>query len=143
MNSHVEQRPTLRQVVDAALHQIATYRVPRLDEVSERLDELLRAAGYGGIAGEEFSLHAEGPFLRIDTSWVEGGRSGVWSVRLPSAVIDAEDPVEAARFWGPEDRVAELEARVGRIRADLAASEDLLARAHLDAVVTRAKGCLA
>ncbi len=86
----------------------ACLREPDFGDCSRRLDEITGAAGLGtigdAILGEVYIRGGEVFALKIDT--FRGRERGQWFV-FPERILDADDPVEAARLWGLERKVEE------------------------------------
>lgn len=123
----------LRALLDQAESAIRTYKHPGIDEACERLDAILQAANLGGIDADEVT------YLRIGRQTVSIGTT--YSVRsctqhrdfeFPTWIIDAVDPVAAARRWGLEERRRKAESEVREAEAILARR-----RAQLDDITTR------
>jgi hypothetical protein len=120
--------PTLRQIIEEAIGQIATYKHPDVDEAQGRLHELLKAAELGGIEHDGIvSIEECGDTFRIQTEWSARGCLNTSDYELPSFIIDADDPVAAARIWGIEKKVKEAERAVDEARSTLLLREKRLA----------------
>ena len=100
--------PSLREQIQAINEALTCLREPDFGDCSRRLDEITGAAGLGtigdAILGEVHVRGGEVFALKIDT--FRGRERGQWFV-FPEGILDAEDPVEAARLWGLERKVEE------------------------------------
>jgi hypothetical protein len=115
----------LRDLIEAADVAISTYRRPNVGEAKERLSELLEAAGMGGIGQFDSidSISEEDGSFHIRTSYTIRGCEGGDSFELPSAIVDAEDPLAAARTWGLNQQISVTEDRVKNLRQGLEREE--------------------
>ena len=139
-DSNIEQptRPrTLRELVDDAIHQIDLYKNPSIDEFEQRFSEILKAARLGSLEHEDIeSLGEYGGNIHLTSSWSARGCHNTSDYKIPSAIIDAPDPVAAARRWGCEHRLDEARRREAMARSSLesASAHRAKAQAELDAL---------
>jgi hypothetical protein len=119
----------LRDLIEAAEVAISTYRRPNVGEAKERLSEVLRAAGMGGIGQFDSidSISEEAGAFHIRTSYTVRGCEGGDNFELPSPIVDADDPLAAARKWGLEQQISATEDRVNNLRQGLEREEKKLA----------------
>ena len=119
----------LRDLIDNAAADIDQYRHPNVDEAKERLTELLNAAGVGGIGRDDriHSISEEDGELRIETSFIIRGCESGDSYRIPSAIIDSDDPIKAATEWGLATRIREAEDKLTEARQAFYRAEKKLA----------------
>src|ERR1700693_1608057 len=109
----MSQQLTLRTLVDAAMQQIETYKHPDIGDAKERLNGVLVAAGLGDITKDYIeSLNEYNGILYIETSWSARGCPNNSSYELPVSVIDAANPVEAAKAWGLDQRIISARNRL-------------------------------
>jgi hypothetical protein len=100
---------TLRELLEKAEHDISTYKHPNITEVKQRLDELLLASGQGSIEHdtiEELTVDEDG--VTIETSWFACGHRDTGTLFLPPSVIDAEDPIKAAKIFGLDEKIEKI-----------------------------------
>ncbi len=128
---------SLRDLLEAAEGDLDTYRHPDVSEAQRRLNEVLEAAGLGSTGTDRITRLRVGPrevFVRAEYSV----RSCVSDneYEFPVTILDAPDPVAAARRWGLERRRGEAVAKVAeakrakeRWEAELAGIEAALAAA--------------
>jgi hypothetical protein len=103
----------LRASIGQAIRDIATYKTPDVSNVQAQLDSILRAAGLHGIAKDVLdALHFQDGDLHIDSSW--GARGNICSgmKRVPESVIDADDPLAAAKLWGSDQRIKNAKGKI-------------------------------
>lgn len=122
----------LRDLIEQAAADIAHYKRPNVDEAKERLSELLKAAGMGGIGQSDRieSISEDDGMLDISTSFVVRGCESGDNFELPSSVIDAEDPIKAATEWGLALRIEEAENAVAKARGDFERARSKLVELH-------------
>lgn len=122
---------TLSVVVEEAGRELGkVVKSPDVREALERLHELTEAAGLGGIKGHKLVAVRElDGVLQIETEW--SVRGGVHSEEfyLPMSVVEADDPVRAAKLWGMKKKVTEARSQVMQDRRALEESERELAEA--------------
>lgn len=124
---------SLRRLVDKASSQLSQLKNPDVSEAQARLHEVLMAAQIGGIQHNHLtSIEERGGMLVIDSTYPARGHTNTADHEIPLSVIDAKDPVAAARRWGAEQRVAKAEADVGRTRGELERYEARLVAAKSD-----------
>lgn len=142
MSTQHTPRPTMREIIETAMEQLDTYKHPDVDEAKARIHELLVAAKLGGIDCDCLEkLSERSGNLRIETSWSARGCSNSSDYNLPSFIIDADDPVEAATLWGLDRQSAEATERIGAARVALQRAENGLSKiqAERTAFLARAK----
>ncbi len=117
----------LRAIIEAAQHQIDTFRSPDISEADARLDELLVAAELGSIRHDRIERISEHEgILHIHTSWSARGCTNTSDFEFPTAILDAPDPIAAAKEYGHKKRVSEAEYEVTKARNALARAESAL-----------------
>lgn len=109
---------TLRQLLDEASSSISIYKNPNIDEAQERLNEVLEAAGLGSTGRDHIAAIDEcigmGGYFEIRTEWSARCCAQTSEYRLPTSIVDAQDPVQAARSWKHTKALREAEAEVKR-----------------------------
>lgn len=101
---------TLRELLDEACSLVRRYKSPNIDEFKERMDEVLIAANLGCIDNDTvISIDEYDDFVSIEISYTLRQCSQTENVSFPSFLIDAPDPVLAAKKWGYDNAVKELE----------------------------------
>ena len=104
---------TLRELIDEAQFQLNTYKHPRINDVKYRLDEILRAANMGSIGYDTIvELSTSRHSLTIGTEYMVQGCRQIAEYILPLSIIDAADPIYAAKVWSADQDVAVAERAV-------------------------------
>ena len=118
---------TFRQEFDNACHQINTYKHPSIGEFKEKLSSILEAADIGGITHDCLeSLDEDDDTIYIETTWSARGCNQSSSYQLPSFIIDAEDPLKAAKIWGLEKKIGETTHRLNAAKRDVESQQSQL-----------------
>jgi hypothetical protein len=108
----------LRELLEKAERDINTYRAPRIEEAHTWLHNILVAAGLPGInhnSLDHFYIGDEEVF--VTSSWSVRSCADSDTYRFPIFIIDAEDPIQAARKWGLEEKLAETQIALDGLRA--------------------------
>lgn len=99
---------TARELIDAAISEVAMHRHPNIGEAQDLLHDILQAAGLGGIAYANInSISEDTTYIHVSVSWSARSCEQEETRSFPSAVLYADDPVKAAKIWGLNQRVAE------------------------------------
>lgn len=109
----------LRALVDDAIQKINTYRRPNVDDAVKALREVLQAMGTGAPSehdGIESMTEDGDGLLRIVTAYSVRCCAMSDEFEIPASIIDAPDPIAAAKLWG-------WKRKVDIARADLSAAE--------------------
>lgn len=122
------QPPSLLDLLHKAASDLAIYRDPDVDEVKDRLSEVLEAAALSGIRRDQLvSLSLTDKTLEIETAWTVRGCENTSSYSLPMPIIEAKDPLAAAKLWaadkalnGAKTAVAQAEVRLAHAKETLA-----------------------
>lgn len=120
---------TLRALLEEAASNLLVYRSPDLDEVRQRLNEVLEAAGLGTTSNDRIESIAEfreDDSFVIHTAWTARGCSQTSEYRLPASIVDAADPLEAAKSWKHDKEVAEARAALAKAESDFARARERL-----------------
>lgn len=118
MTTTTKDTATLRELLEDAAALLSTYRNPDIDEAAKRVSAVLEAAGFGTLAGERITRVFESDGFVIYTDWSAcGGGSSIY--RLPTAVVDAPDPIQAAREHKHANAVRDAEGDVRRAQTTL------------------------
>ena len=99
---------TLRETIEAAIHQLATYKQPDVDEAQKLLSGILEAAGFGSIMRDEL--------IRLDE----------YNDEIHIDILDAEDPIRTAKIWGLNRRIDEQQNELNTLRGRATWYEDKL-----------------
>lgn len=104
---------TLRELIDEAQFQLDTYKHPHIDDVKTRLNEILQAANIGEIANDTLvALSTSRYSLTISTEYMVKGCRQIADYIIPLSIIDADDPVYAAKVWSADQEVDVAERAV-------------------------------
>lgn len=121
---------TLREIVEEASSAIDTYKNPSISEARNRLNDIVKAAALGNLDYESI----DGISFRKDTIEI----NTTYSIRscpmsgeyvFPASILDAADPVAAARRWGLQKKVDDAQEKVDEARRDLEGCEKTLSEA--------------
>ena len=129
----------LRKLVEKAEHDIGYYRGPDISEAKDVLHAIISAAGLGGIADDEVTgLGIEDGMVEIATRYSVRGCEQTDSYAFPEFLLDAADPVAAARTWGLERRRMELVSKIDEAARHQAHYGKLLAEVDAELAATAA-----
>lgn len=108
----------LRKLFDDARQQIDTYKHPDISEFKDEMSKVLEAAGLGSLKHEYIENITEyKDWIEIDTSWSARGCAQTSTYKLPSAIIDAEDPIREAKLYGVNKRLSDAQAEHRRYQS--------------------------
>jgi hypothetical protein len=126
---------TLIELIEQASSDLSTFKNPDVGECQRRLDEIIQATGFGGIAHDRLmSLDIYLDTLHIETSWSTRGCSNSSSYTIPMSIIRDDDPIQAAKIWTMEKRIAETEHGLNAARLSVKQYEECLAKHKADLV---------
>lgn len=129
---------TLRELIEDAEQRVRVYINPSIGDCHEALDKILQAAGLGGITHDRIIyLDIDNERVRIETEWSVHGidipSKPKFPVSLefeiPVSIIDAADPILAAKKWGHEKKLKQLRVEVQRAKNVLNSAERALNKA--------------
>lgn len=123
------QPPSLLDLLHKAASDLAIYRDPDVDEVKDRLSEVLEGAALSGIRRDQLvSLSLTDKTLEIETAWTVRGCENTSSYSLPMSIIEAKDPLAAAKLWAADKALNEAKTAVAQAEARLAHAKETLAQ---------------
>lgn len=123
--------PSLRAILDQAAADIDRFKHPDIDEAQQRLHELIKAAGLGGIDRDTISsLDIDSTTIRLTTEWSARGCMNSSDYELPVSILDATDPVQAAAVWGADRKIQEAQNKVKEAERNLGYAQEQLAKAQ-------------
>lgn len=125
----------LRELLEQAESDIDTYRYPSIDDTQEALNQVLDAAGLRNTGSDRVTRLVVGrEVVQFTTEYSVRCCAQSDDFELPIHIVDAEDPIRAAKVWGIEKGVREAEAEVSQVESVLAGARQRLeaARARLD-----------
>lgn len=131
---------TLQELIDKAINDIDEYRHPDVDDVQNRLHEILQAAKVGSINQDHLeSLSIHNGMLYIRVTWTCRGCDQSADYEIPMAVIEAPDPVRAAAIWGSSNRLEEAKRNLRSAQASVERYAEALGKcqAEHDALVAQ------
>lgn len=103
---------TLRQLLDEASSAISIYKNPDIDELRERLNPVLEAAGLGSTGRDHIAAIDEyagmGGYFEIRTEWSARQCAQTSEYRLPVSIVDAADPLQTAAAWKEAQHIERL-----------------------------------
>ena len=119
---------TLRELINEATEAIDTYKHPDVDEVQGKLHDILQAAELGGINRDHMTgLDIYGDHLHIRTEWSARGCAQSSDYRIPMSIIDAEDPIKAAKLYGINKKLTEAKNELAYARSSVERGEKRVA----------------
>lgn len=108
---------TLRELIKEATEAIETYKHPDVSEVQGKLHDILQAAELGGINRDHLTdLDIYSDHLHIRTEWSSRGCSQSGDYRIPTSIIDAEDPIKAATIYGINKKITSAKNELSSAR---------------------------
>lgn len=111
---------TLRTMIDDAQRQLSTYRHPNVSDVSERLSAILQILSRGSLEYDRVdSISEEDGNLVIGTTYSLRGCTNNGEYEIPIEIIDADDPLDAARRWVKQQALNETEQSLKQTKAEL------------------------
>jgi hypothetical protein len=123
---------SFRDLLEEAASDVETYREPDISDVTDMIDEVLKAIGGVGWIGtdEVTSLHFSGSGdLTVTTSYSVRSCAQTDRFSIPSHVIDADDPIVAGKQFGKEGRITVAKRKMKSLREELKSAEKDLAAA--------------
>jgi hypothetical protein len=125
-----------RQLLEDAESQLDTYKHPDIDEFQEKFSELLEAAEAGSLKHDRVeSIRVRDSWgtkmIEIRTSWSARNCAQTSEYSLPYSVIEAPDPLKAAKIWGLEKKIAEANAEASKYRGYVQSYEKTVAELTL------------
>lgn len=121
---------TLREIVEEASYAIDTYKHPSIPEARNRLNDIVKAAGLGNLEYETIdgiSFHKD--TIEINTTYSTRGCLQSGEYIFPASILEAADPVAAAKRWGLQKKVDDAQEKVDEARRDLEGCEETLSEA--------------
>lgn len=126
MNRNNESLSTtpLRNLFDDAEIQVDRYKSPDIDDFKQAMSDVLEAAGEGSLMSDkvesicELSWNGQ-KYIEIETSWSARSCLQTSTYRLPSFIIDSEDPIREATKWKLEKSKNETESKLKQAQADV------------------------
>lgn len=98
-----------REMIEQAMHQIATYKNPDIDDAKQLIHSILQAAKLGTCNRDSIeSIGEYGGMIHVDTSWSTRGCAQTSSYSFPASILDASDPEHAAKIWGLQQQINQL-----------------------------------
>lgn len=104
---------SLRQLFDTAYFAVSRYKGPDITEFQTLLDKILAAAAIGRCEHCCIeSLDEDEDEVTVVVSWSSRGCENTSTYTFPSSILDDVNPVDAARIWGIQKQITEVEAEV-------------------------------
>ena len=122
----------IRDLIDITKQNIKTYRKPNTKPLAEALDPIILALGKAvGIGNDQITdLYEDNSTLHITTYYVVKGCEGNNQYEIPSEIIDAEDPVKAAKLLHAQQQVEEATKGLKQAKQSVIDFENILAKAQ-------------
>ncbi len=116
---------TLREIIEEASSAIDTYKHPQISEARDRLNGIIKAAGLGDIERESIdSISFHKDTVAIRTTYSVRSCQGNEEYIFPESILDAADPVAAAKRFGIQKKVDDAQEKVDEARRDLESLEE-------------------
>lgn len=116
----------LRKLFEKAVHAVNTYKNPDIDEARQQINLILEASG-GGSPGYDYisdmCFHKDD--LHICTEYSVRSCSQSDEYTIPAAVIDADDPIYAAKVWGADKELLRATQQLHVAERQLQYAQDL------------------
>lgn len=110
--------------------QCRTLKNPDTAEAKDWLNEIIVAAGLGGIKNDSLThIGFVGGSVNVRTEYSIRGCAQSADFELPVCIIDAEDPIKAATEWGLRNRAIKAQSEAHEARKILADKEEALSKA--------------
>lgn len=118
----------LRILVDEAIHKVNTYKRPNIDEAIVSLRAVLQAMGTGAPAEHDGieSMSEYDDALHIQTAYSVRCCAMSDEFEIPNSIIDAADPIAAAKAWGWKRKVDEASTALTQAEAAVERARDRL-----------------
>lgn len=108
----------LLDLIETAQHQLEYYKRPDVDEVQERLDQILKAGGLSGISWDKLeSLDIRNDTLYIRTSYEVRCCAQTGSFEIPMVVVMADDPISEMKKLAKEREFEKVRQEVIKTKA--------------------------
>lgn len=124
---------TLLDKIRDAEHQIVTYKHPNIDEVRKIFNDILDAMGGGGPGNDSItSLYIHDNCVTFNTEyWVRGCHCGN-DYTIPMDILEAEDPIKAAKLYHIEKRIIECNQAIAGAEFTLRSKREQLVGLNLE-----------
>jgi hypothetical protein len=110
----------LRDLLEKAERDINTFKHPNVDEAQLWLHNILVAAGLPGINLDSLDhLYIGDEDVCVTTSWSVRSCADSDTYRFPTFIIDAADPIKAARVWGLEAKLEDMRDQLNSLVAQV------------------------
>ncbi len=112
----------LMDCINDAIHQIDTYKHPNTDEFAERVEHIIRALGIRGTLTDGIAYigwYDPRKELHIRTEYSVRGCSMSDDIEIPTHILEAPDPVAAAKALCYERKLRKAKAQVAAAEHDL------------------------
>ena len=117
---------------DAAV-KVDTYKNPDIEEWIAAIDPVLAALGKGCIGTDTVDDITVGEkFVHIMTSYTSMSCPDTNSIQVPTAIIEAADPVHAAKLFSVENRIRLTTTGIEESRKAIAYAEECLAKHYAE-----------
>jgi hypothetical protein len=121
---------TLREIFAEAQDQIETYRHPSTWEAKEKINQIIAAAGLGDISHDSLAwISIASGTVSIRTEYSVRGCTNSDEYEFPVSIIDAVDPIRAAKEWGLRRKLIKAQSELDEARRVLAHREEQFAKA--------------
>lgn len=122
-----------RELIEDASSQLSTYRSPDIDEAEEFLDQLLKTTGLGSVKYEHIeSIDIYGDEVHVETTWSARGCPSNSSYQFPVSLLDAENPLKAAKIWGLKKKIDEETSERNRYASYVSSADERIIKLRIE-----------
>jgi Xaa-Pro aminopeptidase len=108
VSNETERQSPLRDLIVKTAHDVDEFKRPDTDAFKAAINPILEALGRGNLNHESVESIFFGKQLNISTRWSARGCSDTSHYEIPLEIIDAPDPVAAAKKYKYDAEVAKL-----------------------------------
>ena len=124
---------TLLELTFDAAAKVDTYKNPDIEEWIAAIDPVLASLGKGCIGTDTVdSILADEKFVHILTSYTSMSCPDTNSVSIPMAIIEASNPVHAAKIFNVDNRIRLTNDGIEGSRKAIAYAEESLAALYAE-----------
>lgn len=107
------EKSNFRKLLEEASSALSIYRSPDIAEAKELIDKILVAGDMGSTIYETIvAIDDYGDYFEIRTEWSARCCAQTSEYRIPSSVVDADDPLKAMRLLRNTQAISQAEAHL-------------------------------